>query len=217
MSSPVARGPGPASPGEVAMTRSARRLCPAGVHLNSASTALKSPCARCAAMEALDDAVAFVAEQLPGLTALAVRDFVASVARTGNACRQLAGRLRSHPDALHSGNSDVDAVVCRLVDALVDGGIEGVVLLRCVVCARPRRRLQLVVPGGRVCCDCYQRQRPETCRECGRTARVATRDDTGSAICVTCRANDASTWQECSRCGQLAQVIVRIDGRPIGR
>ncbi len=73
------------------MTGRAWRLCPAGVHLNSASTALKSPCARCAAMVALDDAVALVAEQLPGLTALAVRDFVASDARTGNACRQLAG------------------------------------------------------------------------------------------------------------------------------
>jgi hypothetical protein len=47
--------------------------------------------------------------------------------------------------------------------------------------------------------------------------RVAGRDGSGDAICISCRANDPATWQRCSRCGQDNQVAARVDGRAIGR
>jgi hypothetical protein len=127
--------------------------------------------------------VGLLVERLPGLSPRAAADAVSAAAVSGEAAREVVAQLGAHTDALRSGRSDVPWAFVKLVNALVDAGVDGVVLLRCVGCGRPQRHLHFVVPGGRMCSTCRARQRPEPCTACGRSLPVAARDEARRALC----------------------------------
>lgn len=196
------------------LVHQAGRWCPSGRHTRSGRRSNRA-CAPCAT-GATETAAALVAAGLVDLTPERAAELVGQVAYTGGRLESLIGHLRAHPDALGSGSSDCPRVVIDLIDHLVATGVAGAAYAHCVRCEQPRRQLQTLVEGGRVCESCRHRAKTETCSLCGRDAPVRSRTETGP-WCARCDANDPSRWERCSQCGTPGQVITRTAGRPIGR
>ena len=188
--------------------------CPGGRHLRVGARSDQA-CEACAGETAARAAV-LVAGQLDGVTTERARRFVDQLCRSQRRLDRLVGHLQTEPEALRSGDSNCPKVVIDLLDVLVAAGVDGAAHARCVVCAQPRRQLQTVSAGGRVCESCRHRAKIEPCQGCGRTAAVRLRTSAGP-WCDRCTAADESRWEPCLQCGTPGQVIMRVDGRPVGR
>jgi hypothetical protein len=158
-----------------------------------------------------------VSEILEDISAERAADLIGRVVTQRTALDRLSDHLQSHPEAFVSGSSQCPRVMVDLLAALVDAGIDGVRLARCARCGRPQRNLQIVAEDGRLCDSCHKRDIPENCAGCDRTLPVARRLATGEPLCNRCASADPRWWQPCSVCGTRSEVVVRVDGEPIGR
>ncbi|HET7486475.1 MAG TPA: hypothetical protein VFJ85_01005 [Acidimicrobiales bacterium] len=161
-----------------------------------------------AATTALRGQVAVVvAEVEPDLDRATIDAAVAVAAPNRRHTAGLAEALATIPDAL-SGSSLAPPVVDRLVAALVAGGATSVRPPSCHGCGTTRWLTQRV-DGMRACNWCAIKARAQCCGRCGRVGPVSTRDRDGAAVCSSCRALDAATFEVCSRCSRRRRVANR--------
>lgn len=129
----------------------------------------------------------------------------------GISLRQLDRHFLEVPDALGSGASDCPLVLIRLVELLVNAGIEGVVRPGCSQCGAVGVDLSRKGIGGRVCTPCNNRLKRLLCARCGRLERIAARWE-GEPVCYRCYSNDPRITVECSSCGRLRAPRYRSPG-----
>jgi hypothetical protein len=145
----------------------------------------------------LDRVAAAVAAAVPGLDAGDARLLVSESASRRGALRQLDRHLAAFPGALASGSADAPKAVIGLAGLLAAAGYPGIGVAACLACGRsgdlPHRS-----GDGRLCRNCYRRQRQEPCRRCGRTRPVHARTAAGP-LCTTC-ASHLRSARTCGAC-----------------
>jgi hypothetical protein len=161
----------------------------------------------------LDRVAAAVAAAVPGLDAGDARLLVSESASRRGALRQLDRHLAAFPGALASGSADAPKAVIALAGLLAAAGYPGIGVAACLACGRsgdlPHRS-----GDGRLCRNCYRRQRQEPCRRCGRTRPVHARTAAGP-LCTTC-ASHLRSARTCGACGQDGPVRAwRPDGSAV--
>jgi hypothetical protein len=159
---------------------------------------------------ALDRVAGVVAAAVPGLDAAGARLLVTEAASRRGALRQLDRHLAAFPGALASGSADAPKAVIALAGLLAGAGYPGIGVAACLACGRPGD-LPHRSGDGRLCRNCYRRQRQEPCQRCGRTRPVHARTAAGP-LCTTC-SSALQPPQPCGTCGQDGPVAAR---RPDG-
>jgi hypothetical protein len=162
------------------------------------------------AADNLTDLGGWIAAAIPGLDEPTAREITESVSLGRKGLSMLHRHLRTHPDALTSGDSDCPTVFLRLTRSLTQQGYS-VTQLRCIGCGRSGLTLNCHIPGGRLCGTCANAHRAQPCSHCGRLATVHARDN-GKPVCQPCHSSDPATGTRCTRCGALARIATRTPG-----
>ncbi len=175
-------------------------------------------CARCPDLDPLDPIAAIVAQVArlqpdadPEVIAAAVR----SVSPRPAHRRTLARALEDNP-ALLTGTGHLAPIpaVLRLIDALRESGITGVVRPSCPRCGRAVR-LSKALDAARVCRNCLAKSKAECCARCGATREPAARDDQGRPLCPSCLVSDPANLERCVNCGRRLPVNTRSPHGPL--
>ncbi|MDT5186071.1 MAG: hypothetical protein QOF88_3872 [Mycobacterium sp.] len=124
----------------------------------------------------------------------------------------LVQHLRSHPDALTSGEATGPSALRALLDVLA-AEHHGVQRMRCHRCGA-QRALSYRRDGGSICGSCYRRTHLKVCGRCGEVGQPAFREGSG-IVCTRCNYHDPARRRPCARCGTLAPVAYRVDGEPL--
>jgi hypothetical protein len=166
-------------------------------------------CQQCPPQETTDpvgaicDQVAAVDPHLPrDLVAELVREIAPRPARQ----RELSWALEANPGLLTGAGAHGPPKLLDLIDVLTRRGAHGLVSPPCPRC-RQQRPLTRTLDGQRCCRPCREQARPaETCIRCGLAKPVASRDESGSALCHPCRRADPINREPCTGCGRLATI-----------
>jgi hypothetical protein len=161
----------------------------------------------------LDGTCALVRQALPALEHGATEDLVLrATSGNGAALGQVMNFLLAHPDGFTTGVSDAPPAVGRLIQALLELGVEGVRAPRCLDCQRGVA-LRVRVEGGRVCRSCYRNRHRKVCCRCGRLDKVQQRVP-GGVLCPRCYRQENRA--QCARCGGWWPVAARTpQGEPL--
>jgi len=123
----------------------------------------------------------------------------------------LLAHLEAHPDALSSGDATGSAALRRLLDVLA-ADHPAVQRMRCHNCGA-QTELRYRRDGASICGGCYRQTHMKVCVRCGQMGHPDIREGDG-IVCTRCRRNDPDRKHPCARCGTVALVAYRIDGRP---
>ncbi|MGY6655353.1 hypothetical protein ACXIZN_24640 [Amycolatopsis sp. TRM77291] len=168
------------------------------------------------ATDNLTDLGRWISAAIPGLDEPSAREITETVCRGRKGLSMLHQHLRTHPDALTSGDSDCPIVFPRLVRSLIQQGYS-VTPLRCIGCGRGGLTLNCRIPGGRLCRTCANSSRARPCSRCGRVRTVHAREN-GNPVCQPCYSTDPATGIHCWACGDLTRIAAHTpDGHPICR
>lgn len=124
----------------------------------------------------------------------------------------LAEEIAANPALLTGAGATGSSRLIALLEAVAGLGARTVVLPPCPVCGRARR-LPCVLLNQRVCVQCYQRARAETCCRCGALAHVKMRTSGGQPLCVLCVYHDPQTHEVCDGCGRRRAIERQGGGR----
>jgi hypothetical protein len=175
--------------------------------------------ARCVACQSVGDPIQLVIEVVTTIDAAIPAESVAAAAcaaapQSGQR-RQLAWALQDRPELLTGAGAEAPIPsVLRLIDALVDAGVQGIVRPACPHCGRV---IALVKPrdGVRLCRNCVAKARAEACSRCGAHREAATRDEQGKPLCPNCFITDPANLETCTGCGRRRSVSVRTPDGPL--
>jgi len=159
---------------------------------------------------AVNDIVARISRALPAADTARLTEQLAVLtpAQTG----RVAEHLRTHPDALFSGDSAGPPGLGKLLDTLAREH-PGVQRARCHRCAAVRA-LPYRLEDTRICARCYGHTHRTVCVRCGELGHPAFREN-GGAVCVRCKTRDPAHRCPCARCGTTAPVAYRVEGKPL--
>jgi hypothetical protein len=150
----------------------------------------------------------------PVIDVAAVDTAIGIAARAGERHR-LAWALADRPELLTGAGAEASVPsVLRLIDALIQAGVQGIVRPACPHCGRV---IALIKPrdGLRLCRNCVAKSRAETCSRCGVHREAATRDDHGKPLCPNCLITDPANQETCLGCGRRRPVSVRTPDGPL--
>ncbi len=175
-------------------------------------------CARCPDLDPPDPIAAIFAQVThlqPDADPEVIAQAVRRVAPRPTHRRTLARALEDNP-ALLSGTGHLAPVpaVLRLIDALGEDGITGVIRPCCPRCHR-HVRISKPLDGKRVCRSCLARSRAESCVRCGAVREPATRDENGRPLCPSCLVSDPTNLESCVNCGRRRSVNTRSADGPL--
>lgn len=178
----------------------------------------KPRCRRCPDVDGADPIAvicALVIAIQPDADTEVIADAVRAVAPRPSHQRRLAGALEDNP-ALLTGSGHLAPVpaVLRLIEALNDHGVIGVVRPCCPRCHRAVR-IYKPLDGERVCRNCLAKARVEPCSRCGAVREPATRDEHRRPICPSCLVADPANLETCVNCGRRRPVNTRTLHGPI--
>lgn len=128
---------------------------------------------------------------------------------------RLAWAIEDRPELLTGeGASAPIPSVLRLIDALLEAGVAGVVRPACPHCGRVIT-LSKSRGGVRLCRNCVAKARAERCSGCGALREPATRDASGAPLCPNCLISDPTNQETCTSCGRRRCVSVRTEKGPL--
>jgi hypothetical protein len=129
--------------------------------------------------------------------------------------RALITAVADNPALLHRDTTAAPVLsVLRLIDALADAGVAGVIRPECPRCGRRAALLQFH-DGVRICKPCDRRVRAVPCARCGHRREPSTRDPDGQPLCANCHTSDPANAEPCQRCGRYRPVSTRTAAGPI--
>lgn len=140
-----------------------------------------------------------------------IRPVIASTVRQAARRRQIAWDLQDRPSLLTGEAADGPPVVRRLIAALTEHGVTGLVIPPCPFCAltRPLKARR----EGRACChSCYQGARAVQCVRCNAIKPVSTRTHAREPLCWSCALQEDSNKENCSSCGQFTAIATHRQG-----
>jgi hypothetical protein len=156
----------------------------------------------------LSEIASLIQDTVPELLAADIKKIVMEVAPIERTQRLLQLALIKQPGALQGEHPNVPITVQDLCHALDAAGARAIVLPACEGCGR-HLRLPYQAPGeGRHCSRCARNHMSTPCARCGRVQPVQRNID-GERFCRTCWRADPRSFDTCSRCGQLATIVVR--------
>lgn len=135
-------------------------------------------------------------------------EIVSTVAPVPLTQRRLELALLKQPGVLEGHHQNVPVTVQDLAHALVAEGASRVVLPTCESCGRAIRMPHKTPSGGRHCSRCERNARSVPCASCGQVRPVQRTVD-GLRYCRECWRADPRSFDDCSRCGQHATIVVR--------
>jgi hypothetical protein len=128
--------------------------------------------------------------------------------------RELAWALQDQPELLTGAGAEAPApCVLRLIDALCQAGVAGIVRPPCPHCGR-------VIPlvkrrtGRWLCRNCVAKSRAVPCARCQTVREPAARDEHGQPVCATCLVSEPENLETCTGCGRRRRVAVRLADGP---
>jgi hypothetical protein len=146
----------------------------------------------------------------PEIVAAAVETAVPRAGRR----RELAWALQDQPELLTGAGAEAPApCVLRLIDALCQAGVAGIVRPPCPHCGR-------VIPlvkrrtGRWLCRNCVAKSRAVPCARCQTVREPAARDEHGQPVCATCLVSEPENLETCTGCGRRRRVAVRLADGP---
>lgn len=154
------------------------------------------------------DIAAVLAPQLPDASLEHLTTRVAGLSLLPSHAAGLLEYLRSHPDALTSGEATGPSALRALLDVLA-AEYPGVQRTRCHGCGA-QRALPYRRKGASICGRCYSRAHLKVCVRCGELGRPDSRED-GGIVCSRCNIRSAA----CARCKKVRRVAYRVDGEPL--
>jgi len=175
-------------------------------------------CGRCPDLDGRDP-IAVIGAKVralqPDADAELVAEAVRQVAPRPSRQRRLAWAIEDNP-ALLSGAGSLAPLpaVLRLIEALDNTGVTGVVRPACGRCGR-NVRIAKPLDGQRVCRSCIAKSRVERCSRCGALREPATRDEHGLALCPNCLITDPANLETCLHCGRRRRVSARGPHGPL--
>ncbi len=152
--------------------------------------------------------VALVRPIVPQIQTERLAEIVVAVAPVPLTQRLLELALIKQPGVLEGKHRNVPVTVQDLAHALVDEGTDTIVLPTCESCGRAVRMPHKTPTGGRHCSRCERNARSVACATCGRVRPVQRTID-GRRYCRECWRADPRSFDDCSRCGQRATIVVR--------
>jgi hypothetical protein len=152
--------------------------------------------------------VSLIQDAAPELLATDIQKVVMEVAPMERTQRLLQLALIKQPGVLQSEHLNVPITVQVLCHALVAAGARGIVLPACEGCGRHLQMPHKAPGGGRHCSRCARNHLSAACARCGRIQPVQ-RNTGGEQFCRACWRADPRSFDTCSRCGELATIIVR--------
>lgn len=172
----------------------------------------KPRCARCPDLDPADPIAAIcrvVTALQPDADEEVIAQAIRRVAPRSAHRRTLAWALEDNPALLTgAGHLAPAPAVLRLIDALSDAGVTGVVRPSCSRCDRAVR-LSKALDGERVCRNCLAKSKAECCARCGKAREPAIRDEQGRPICPSCLVADPVNLERCVNCGRRRPVNTR--------
>lgn len=154
------------------------------------------------------EVVALVGPLVPEISPERLVEIVHSVAPVPLTQRLLELALIKQPGVLEGQHANVPVTVQDLARALVADGASRVVLPTCESCGRAVRMPHKTPAGGRHCSRCERNARSVSCASCGQVRPVQRTID-GQHFCRDCWRADPRSFDDCSRCGQHATIVVR--------
>ncbi|SED63087.1 Site-specific recombinase XerD [Amycolatopsis tolypomycina] len=143
-----------------------------------------------------------------------LRELIIRTVRQAAQRRRVAWDVEDRPELLTGAAASGTLVVRRLVAALVDHGVEGVVAPQCPFCGKTKQVISW--REGLPCClSCYQKARAKPCGRCGKVRTISTRTPQGRPMCAECARQEPCNQERCSVCGLLAAIVSHRDGVPI--
>ncbi|WIX85687.1 hypothetical protein [Amycolatopsis sp. DG1A-15b] len=143
-----------------------------------------------------------------------LRELIARTVQQAAQRRRVAWDLEDQPGLLTGAAESGTLVVRRLVAALVDHGVKGVVAPQCPFCGKTNQ-IASRREGLPCCLSCYQKVRARPCERCGKLRTIAARTQQGQPLCAECARQEPCNQERCSTCGLLAAIVSHRDGVPI--
>ncbi len=175
--------------------------------------------ARCTGCQPTEDPIEVIVKVVAQIDPATEPEVVAAAARAAatqsGQRRRLAWALAERPDLLTGAGAHAPVPsVLRLIEALLEAGVHGVVAPPCPDCGRV---IPLVKRRGevRLCRNCVARARAETCSRCGAHREPATRDEHGRPLCPNCLVTDPANHESCQGCGRRRPVAARTPAGPL--
>jgi len=107
-------------------------------------------------------------------------------------------------------------MIRRLVAALAEHGIRGVVVPQCPFCQKTKP-LNALLDGTPCCVNCQHKAGATPCTRCGTTLPISTRTPDGRPLCGTCAPRVPYNQQTCSACLRHTVIISQGNGKPLCR
>lgn len=158
------------------------------------------------------DVVAAMAMLLPDADTNRLAAHIAALKLLPRQATGLLAYVKTHPDALTSGDATGPSALRRLLEVLA-ADHPAVQRMRCHRCGT-QTRLPYRKDGASICGNCYRQTRFKMCVRCGQLGQPA-RGEAGGVICTRCYGRDPARRRACARCGTLAPVAYRVDGQPL--
>ena len=174
-------------------------------------------CKRCPEQDSRDLLALITAQVIAldeGADEAVVAEAIFKVTPRPSQLAKLAWAVEDNP-ALLSGDGHLSPVpsVLRLIEALNDAGVNGVLPPSCPRCHR-RVRISKLLGGERVCRSCIAKSRAERCSRCGACREPVTRDGRGP-VCANCFIRDPANLEICVSCGRRRSVDTRSPHGPL--
>ncbi|NKS84118.1 hypothetical protein GS530_24425 [Rhodococcus hoagii] len=150
----------------------------------------------------------------PGSDRDQIRAVIGSTVRQTARRRQIAWALQDRPSLLVGEAADGSLSIRRLIAALTEHGVTGLVNPACPFCTmiRPLKALR----EGRPCCDsCSQAARATACVRCHAVKAVSTRTHAAEPLCWACSLQEESNKETCSSCGQFTAIATHRGERAV--
>ncbi|WP_280302276.1 hypothetical protein [Nocardia abscessus] len=144
----------------------------------------------------------------------ALREVIVKTVRQGARRRQLAWDLQDQPQLLTGQAVQGSLTVRRMVAALVEFGVAGVIAAQCPFCAATGE-LRSQREGLPCCNKCYQVARAKPCVRCGLVKPICTRTHDGAELCWSCSVQETVNKEICSSCGEFTAIATHRDGAPV--